>query len=135
MPLDPAVMNGFTGSEHYYRHWTDRAMFTDGVHYVAEHGGRNGAFWLLDAIVSWQTDPKVLRNQSLQEHQFWKLEVKDSKGLLTCRTDSGRKPIVSQEIEYTDFEHDIEIWAAPSVFPGRDGQEKQYLVLYLPSEH
>ena len=36
----PEIMNRFTGSEHWYRHWVNRnILFTDGASHVAEAGG------------------------------------------------------------------------------------------------
>src|ERR1700722_13457167 len=47
--LAPSVLNQFTGSAHWYRHWANReVLLTDGAMHVADHGG---AYWLLDEIV------------------------------------------------------------------------------------
>ncbi len=48
----------FTGTENYYRHWTNQLVFTNGVHYPAE---RAGACWLIDAIASYQHEPVIKR--------------------------------------------------------------------------
>src|SRR5690606_36125280 len=59
-PLAPhelqARLQRFTGSETFYTHFTGRLIYTEGVQYLAEHAG---AYWLIDAIASWQTEPKV----------------------------------------------------------------------------
>jgi hypothetical protein len=47
----------FTGTENWYRHALVRkVLYTDGVQYVAEHGG---AYWLLDEIAISQTVPEI----------------------------------------------------------------------------
>ena len=98
--LNEADLNQFTGTEHYYKHWTGQLVYTDGVQYVAENGG---AFWLIDAIASWQTDPKVQKNERLQEFQLWTLKVRGGSATLTCQEDSGEPNVVTQNIEFTDF--------------------------------
>ena len=98
--------------------------------FVADNGGRNGAYWIMDAIASHQ--PKALKNEMLREIQFWALEVTEKDGrksaTLTCRTDSGEKPVITQKIEYTDFDlPKIDLWVEPL-------DEKTYVIL-LPNEH
>jgi hypothetical protein len=65
----------------------------------------------------------------LRDIQFWNLSVKpDHSAVLTCRADSGRKPVITQRIEYTDFDlPEIELWVAPV-------DESTYTIL-LKSEH
>lgn len=91
-------LNQFTGSENYYRHWSRRFVYTDGIRYLAEEAK---AYWLLDAIASFQ--PQLVKNPRLAEFQLWTLEVRDHHGLLVCREDSSVKPAVVFDIEYTDF--------------------------------
>ena len=90
-------LSQFTGSERYFKHWTGM-MYTTGIQYVAEQGG---AYWLLDAIASYQ--PDLRKKPRLAEFQVWELKVKDHKAVLTCKGDSGEKPVVTQHIEFTDF--------------------------------
>lgn len=89
-------LDQFTGTEHYYRHWSG-LLYTDGVRYMAEEGK---AYWLIDAVASYQRE---LKGDRLQEFQLWELRVQDRAGVLTCREDSGMEPVVEQRIEYTDF--------------------------------
>ena len=114
-------LSNFYGTEHWYRHWTGLLVYTDGIHYLVEHG----AAWLVDAVASYQTEPKLNKGM-LADFQIWELKVKDSKAVLTCRADSGKKPVVTQEIEYTDFPlSEIKLY----VENGGDAK-----VLMLPSE-
>ncbi|MGI0485515.1 DUF6876 family protein [Pantanalinema rosaneae CENA516] len=98
-PLTEADLAQFTGTSTYYQH-SLRVQYTDGVRYLAE---RAGAYWLIDAIASWQIDPRVHRDPMLQQIQFWKLAVNDDRSaLLVCERDEG-DVAVSQEIPFTDF--------------------------------
>lgn len=108
-------------TDNIYQHWmAPKFRYTDGVQTLAR---KTGAFWLIDAIVSHQID-KRLRTGDLEDFQLWELTVRsDSSCVLTCRADTNREPVVTQEIEYTDFPLD---------------HIKLYLecgVLLLPSEH
>ena len=125
-------LDQFTGTEGYIR-WSPlfrRMVLTDGAKFVADNGGGCGAYWLMDAIASHQ--PEALKNEMLRDIQFWTLEVAEDDGrksaVLTCRTDSGEKPTITQKIEYTDFDlPKIDLWVAPL-------DETTYAI-YLPSEH
>lgn len=48
-PLSPADLHGFTGTEHWYRHWLGRLLYTDGVKYFAD---TVGAHWFLDIVAT-----------------------------------------------------------------------------------
>ena len=74
--------------------------YTDGVKYLAD---RAGAYWLLDAIASWQEHPLVKEDQMLRSIQFWKLIVNDDQSAsLLCERDEGDF-VVGQSISFTDF--------------------------------
>lgn len=104
-------------------------LLTDGAMYVAEHGGGNGAFWLMDAIASHQ--PEALKHPSLMRFQVWTLDVRDGEtrsATLTCKADSDQPALIQQEIEYTDFDAGgIELWCLPMTETDR--------VIMLPSEY
>jgi hypothetical protein len=110
-------LSQFTGTENWYRH-SKLLIYTDGIKYVAEEGK---AYWLIDAIASYQS--QLRKNRRLAELQLWELKVTNNKAILTCKEDSNCPPIVTQEIEYTDF-------PLPYI--------KLYVeneILLLPSEH
>lgn len=52
--LDPEVLDTFTGTGSYYNYSPifRNVVLTDGAKYVADHGGKHGAYWLMDAIAS-----------------------------------------------------------------------------------
>ena len=121
----------FTGTEEWTR-W-NRLLFpnmvmTDGVKYVAENGGGHGAYWLLDAIGSYQR--KLLKTQAMREMQIWTLKVNLSNHtcVLTCQADSDKPAVVTQKIECTDFDLDeMTIWVMP--------MDETIYTLLLPSEY
>ena len=116
----------FYGTEHYYRHWTNQLVYTDGIHYLVEHG----AAWLVDAIASWQTQAN-LNKGNLKQFQLWELEVKNHHAILTCKSDSGQPAVVKQKIEYTDFPFEsFKLFVEEGYVGG-----KTVKVLLLPSEH
>jgi hypothetical protein len=114
-------------------------LYTEGVQYVAEHGG---AYWLLDAIGSCQSNMKIKDNPMLQELQFWTLQVKlDRSAELICESDRG-KVVVRQHIDFTDFPlKQIQFylqnmwcyWQRPS--KEQERKVDDYGVLLLPSEY
>lgn len=109
-------LRGYIGTLNYYRHFTGFGRYTDGVQHLAE---RAGAYWLIDAIFSWQVYPRIKR----VPFQLWTLKVKDREAVLEMREDTDKPTKVSQKIEYTDFpEGEIKLYFT-------DG------VLLLPSEY
>lgn len=90
----------FTGSLVQYVHPFFGYKYTEGVRYLAEAGG---AWWLLDAIYSWQS--QLLPNhKQLGEFQLWTLTVADDQTAeLVCQEDTASEVLASQQIEYTDF--------------------------------
>lgn len=109
------TLNQFTGTEKYYKHWTNRIIYTDGIQYLAE---KAGAYWLVDTIASYQKD------FSDAGFQVWTLsKYLDDSAVLTMKEDSGEPDIVRQEIGYTDFPlESIRLWVSNGV-------------LMLPSEY
>ncbi|MBW4422797.1 MAG: hypothetical protein KME13_27070 [Myxacorys californica WJT36-NPBG1] len=90
----------FTGSGVLYRHGLFRYHYTEGVQYVAQCGC---AYWLIDAIFSWQREQCIREDVMLQEIQFWTLQVHDDRSAtLTCERDSNDVAI-TQSIPWTDF--------------------------------
>jgi len=137
----------FSGTEQWYRHggfWRHEILLTDGVMYLAENGGRNSstAFWLIDAIASYQGEKVLARHP----FQVWKLivtpeteehnghTVKSRCARLVCTNGNNDKPIVEQEIEYTDFLLD-EVRLYASVEPVDEMGKKKRVIILLPSEY
>lgn len=93
-------LDQFIGGGDLTCHWTRRILFTEGIHYLAEQAG---AFWLIDAVASYQPEAVIRESGRLQSFQLWRLEVADRKAVLECREDSGQPAKIRQEIEYSDF--------------------------------
>lgn len=91
-------LRNFQGTSQWFRHWTRALLYTEGIHYLEQ----NGAGWLVDAIASYQIDPR-LNKGDLKDFQLWELKVKEGKGVLTCKADSGCKPVITQKFDFTDF--------------------------------
>ena len=91
----------FCGSAEFYQHWTKRLVYTEGVQYMAERGG---AYWLIDAVASYQSDQRIASRQDLVDFQQWQLAVaQDKSAVLTMRGDSDQPAVITQEIPFTDF--------------------------------
>ena len=131
---------GFSGTEHWYRHggfWRHEILLTDGVMHLAQNGGRHSgtAFWLVDAVASYQGEKVLAR------HPFpvWKLTVTESAGgsrsaRLVCTNGNNEKPIVEQEIEFTDFLfNEIQLYAV--VEPVDETWKKKRAIILLPGEY
>ena len=90
-------LSQFRGTRQWYKHWAQRLVYTDGVKYLAEQAG---AFWLIDAIASYQMYKQVWETG----FQLWELKKnEDESAVLTMREDSGKPERVRQNIKYTDF--------------------------------
>lgn len=93
-------LSTFTGTTNYFKHWTGSLVCTDGVQYLTQAAG---AYWLIDAIASYQGEPSV----RAAEFQLWQLTPNNEGGAtLTMCEDLGQPVIISQHIEYTDFPFD-----------------------------
>jgi len=106
----------FTGTENYYKHGFGRIVVTDGVQYLAH---KAKAFWLIDAIASYQA-----KRIATIPFQLWELTVNaDKTAVLTMKEDSDCPILVSQNIPYTDYPMPkIKLWLSDRV-------------LMLPSEY
>jgi len=98
------------GTVNYWRNpLFPKFNYTDGVKGVAEAAG---AYWLIDAIMSHQAEPKV----AAEARQFWKLEYHRLENHWTLRGTDGDKGdgeviLAEQKIEFSDFPLDeFKIW-------------------------
>jgi len=96
--ITQADLDQFSGSTQYYRHSLRPSLkYTDGVHFLAS---KAGAYWLIDAIASYQI-PKIRKI----DIQFWRLTVNEEErsGLREMLLDIPGEVVVKQEIPFTDF--------------------------------
>lgn len=131
-----ADLGQFTGTQNYFSHpFFPNCVYSDG----AQHLMKNGAAWLVEAIMSHLQANRAFRtamakNERLRGMQFWDIKLNGKGGAtLTCVEDSGFKPAVTQEIEYTDLPFDLRLYAEETQWQGPRGVVTGWLV-YLPSE-
>lgn len=105
-----------TGTMDYYKHWSRRFVYTEGVKFLVD---KAQAYWLIDLIASHQT--RTVRSQA-PEFQFWTLYVREGghslkypgrvndvylpqpyHAVAVCTDGDCSSPVVSQRIHYTDF--------------------------------
>jgi len=107
-------LNQFHGTAEYYRHLfpgKSPLLITEGCKYVRD---KCNAYWLFDAILSYQCE-KILRVINFQVWELKRLKV-DLSWQLTCREDTGIKPLIRQSIEFSDFPIDyVKIWVIDKV--------------------
>ena len=131
-------LDGFyaTGEWHHHRCFARYPVFlTDGALYLAEHGGAGAttAYWLMDVIASYQGEKQMKR---IENPQLWKLECFGEGSKRSCVVSCGNnpnKPIIKQEIEWTNFllnEYELYASLEPSDESGRLA-----LIISLIAEH
>ena len=99
--LRESDLTQFCGSSEFFQHWTKRLIYTEGVRYMAEHGG---AYWLINAVASCQPDKRITSRPDLVDFQPWELAVAEDKtATLTMRGDLDQPAVITQEIPFTDF--------------------------------
>jgi hypothetical protein len=107
-------LSHFTGTEEYHKHLSpgkSPILLTDGCIYIRDE---LQAYWLFDAILIYQTH-KALRDVNFQIWELKHLRL-DLSWLLTCKEDTGKRSLISQSIEFSDFPLDyIKIWLIDKV--------------------
>jgi hypothetical protein len=85
-----------TGTETWFRHWTGRCTYTEGVKYLADTAG---AYWLIDLVASW------CAHQKLRGEEFvaWKLTVRRDHTATVTADDGNDHVLITQDIPFTDF--------------------------------
>jgi hypothetical protein len=130
-------LGGFYGTDEWHRHrcFARYPVFlTDGALYLAEHGGAGGttAYWLMDLIASYQGEKQMKR---IENPQLWKIECLGEGSKRFCVVTCGNKPekpIIQQDIEYTNFLlNEYELYASLEPF---DESGKLALIISLIAE-
>ena len=92
-----------TGSTKFYQHQLG-LKFTEGIKLLADEAQ---CYWLLDAIVGHQINPKIIASEQFKDFQLWVLSVDPAmrNALLACYEDSPSTcdPAITQSIVCTDF--------------------------------
>lgn len=90
-----------TGSENFYKN-TSGLIYTEGIKEMAD---LVGAHWLIDLVDSYK------KERINKPFLLWRVEVMDSKAVVTAKEDSGEPTVVAQNVSYTDFpEGDFEFY-------------------------
>ena len=130
-------LDGFyaTGEWHHHRCIARYPVFlTDGALHLAEHGGAGAttAYWLMDVIASYQGEKQMKR---IENPQLWKIECLGEEGKRSCVVSCGNnpnKPIIKQEIEWTNFLlNEYELYASLEPF---DESGRLALIISLIAE-
>jgi hypothetical protein len=104
----------FHSTTEYHKHLfpgKSPLLITDGCQYIRD---KCNAYWLFDAILSYQCE-KILKYINFQIWELKRLKV-DLSWQLTCREDTGIKPLIRQPIEFSDFPIDyIKIWVIDKI--------------------
>lgn len=131
-------LDGFyaTGEWHHHRCFARYPVFlTDGALYLAEHGGAGAttAYWLMDVIASYQGEKQMKR---IENPQLWKIECFGEGSERSCVVSCGNnpnKPIIKQEIEWTNFLlNEYELYASLEPF---DESGRLAVIISLISEN
>jgi len=114
-PWRPEAGTALLNTAITYHRYSNCVALSSGVKYVADNGGENGAYWLIDAIAN-QICAAARRCSTCQVKQVWELKVApDRSAVLACLGDRGistlwekddpsLKQVVVQKIPYTDFD-------------------------------
>jgi hypothetical protein len=111
------------GTERYIKHslWSG-LVFTDGVNQLRDDAD---CHWLIDAIASYRRT---------EEFQLWTLKVDNGSGVLTMHEGNGKKAVVTQEFDYTNFPlKEVEFYVEPGGY-GTAENWTQCMVLMLTNE-
>jgi hypothetical protein len=123
--LTQEKLGDFYGTEHRHHYALLGIKTTDGIEYLQDEAQ---CHWLIDAIGSYYRS-HIKTNEYLDSFCIWELSINsDGKSaVLTCKEDSDTEPVITQEIEFTDFADHC------NINPLKLYQECG--VLLLPSEH
>ena len=90
-------LDGFTGTEQYYKSTFRKLNLTDGINFLRN---KLNCYWLIDIIESVQNLKEIQENK---EFILWKIEVKDGGFIVTSRSDTNSPILYKQKGGYTDF--------------------------------
>jgi hypothetical protein len=103
------LLTEHNGSDEYYQHSLSKLHYTNGVQSACE---QFECYWFLDVVLSYQTK----KFQEANEFQVWKLVRKNGNQFIAICEDGNDIKILSQEIEFSDFEHDnLTFWLTNSI--------------------
>jgi hypothetical protein len=92
----------FTGTEKWYRHWSNRNMlYTDGVLFFVENGGKQGAYRFVDKVAC-----EIVPLLKSKKEQFGCITLSsnaENKAVISV-TDGNDNVLAQYPIDYTDMQ-------------------------------
>jgi len=117
----------FTGTEQWYRHNLNRNLiYTEGVKFLAENGGEQGAYWFIDKV-AFEIAPLLKSKNEGFGCINLSVGVIDKNQATVLVTDGNDKQLAASHIHYTDMQ------AGNWKFYLIDDQT--HMTLLLPSEY
>lgn len=92
-PITPADLQGFTGTEQWYRHWLGRLLYTDGAKFFADEAG---AHWFLDIVAT-----EFIALQKRSAFLSIVMEVADGRAKITVDDGNGNA-LYERQVQMTD---------------------------------
>jgi hypothetical protein len=94
-----------------FRHSSTLLSYTEGVQELA---GRQGAYWLIDLIASYQK--RCAKDRQLRDFQIWQLRKHpDSSADLTCLRDTNDEAF-RVRIPFTDFpDNELKLYVSDGI--------------------
>ena len=117
----------FTGTEQWYRHNLNRNLiYTDGVKFLAENGGEQGAYWFIDKVAC---EIAPLLKSKNERFGFITLCVglTGANQAMILVTDGNDKQLATYHIHFTDM--------LPGNWKFYLVDDQTHLTLLLPSEY
>ncbi len=117
----------FTGTEKWYRHALNKNLiYTDGVKFLAENGGEQGAYWFIDKV-AFEIAPLL---KSKKEYfaciSLCVGEINKNQAMVLV-TDGNDKQLAVYHIDYTDMQPGD--WKLYLI------DDEMHMTLLLPSEY
>ena len=117
----------FTGTEKWYRHALNRNLiYTDGVKFLAENGGEQGAYWFIDKVAFEIAPLLKSKNERFGCINLCVGEI-DKYQAMVLVTDGNDKQLAASHIHYTDMQSGD--WKLYLI------DDETHMTLLLPSEY
>jgi len=117
----------FTGTEKWYRHALNRNLiYTDGVKFLAENGGEQGAYWFIDKVACEIAPLLKSKNEGFGCITLF-VGLTDANQAMILVTDGNEKQLAIYHIDYTDMQ--------PGNWKFYLVDDQTHLTLLLPSEY
>lgn len=94
-------LSGFCGTIDYHQHTFKGLMWTDGIQEMIDEAEAN---WLMDIVQSYTHKLAKIYRETTNTFWICRIEAReDNTGIVDFREDTDKKPVIEQEIPYTNF--------------------------------